>query len=128
MTYRNKVVWSEGMFLRPQHFQQQERHFESRIQRCLIAFTGFFWGFRELEIDPDALSLGTIAVRRARGVLPDGASFDLDADGVPPLAFDFPPDAKDALVCLALPPLQEGIDSVIYDEDPASAARFKVAA
>jgi type VI secretion system protein ImpJ len=28
MTTNSKVVWSEGLFLRPQHFQQQERYFE----------------------------------------------------------------------------------------------------
>ena len=26
--FTRKVVWSEGMFLRPQHFQQQERYLE----------------------------------------------------------------------------------------------------
>ncbi|MDR0702303.1 MAG: type VI secretion system baseplate subunit TssK [Azoarcus sp.] len=128
MSYKNKIVWSEGMFLRPQHFQQQERYFESRIQRGLTTFTGFPWGFDELEIDPDALCLGTITVLRARGVLPDGTSFDLGGDGALPLAFNLPPDAKNAKVCLALPPLREGVDSVIYDEDPVSAARFRAVA
>ncbi|MDR2365062.1 MAG: type VI secretion system baseplate subunit TssK [Zoogloeaceae bacterium] len=128
MSHKNKVVWSEGMFLRPQHFQQQERYFESRIQRGLTAFTGFFWGFGELEIDQDALSRGTVAVRRAKGILPDGTFFDLAGDSALPLAFDFPPDAKDAKVCLALPPLREGGESVIHDEDAVSSARFRAAA
>jgi type VI secretion system protein ImpJ len=130
MSHKNKVVWSEGMFLRPQHFQQQERYLESRIQRGLAAFTGFFWGFGELDIDPGTLPQGTITVRRAKGVLPDGTSFDLGGDGALPLAFDFPPDAKDGKgtkVCLVLPPLREGVDSVIYDEDPVSTARFRAA-
>ncbi len=31
----NKVVWSEGLFLRPQHFQQQDRYFERYVEtRC----------------------------------------------------------------------------------------------
>ena len=35
MTISNKVVWSEGLFLRPQHFQQQDRYFERYIDgRC----------------------------------------------------------------------------------------------
>ncbi|MDR1462980.1 MAG: type VI secretion system baseplate subunit TssK [Azoarcus sp.] len=127
MSYKNKAVWSEGMFLRPQHFQQQERYFESRMQRGLTAFAGFFWGFSELEIDSGALSLGTVVVRRAKGVLPDGTPFDLDGDDALPLAFDFPPQVREAKVCLALPPLLEGVESVIYDEDPASVARFNVA-
>jgi len=33
MSGERKVVWTEGMFLRPQHFQQQERYLESFTQR-----------------------------------------------------------------------------------------------
>jgi hypothetical protein len=91
------------------------------------AFEGYFWGFGVLEIDPDALGLGTILIRRARGLLLDGTPFDLAADEARPLAFDFPPHVKDATVCLVSPPLREGVESVIYDEDGASAARFGAA-
>ena len=31
MTQNNKVVWSEGLFLRPQHLQQQERYLERYV-------------------------------------------------------------------------------------------------
>ena len=31
--WRNKVLWTEGLFLRPQHFQQQERYFEQIVDR-----------------------------------------------------------------------------------------------
>ena len=35
MSQSNKVIWTEGMFLRPQHFQQQDRNFQSWIEtRC----------------------------------------------------------------------------------------------
>jgi len=124
MSDKNKVVWSEGMFLRPQHMQQQERCFEAYVRRCVTAFQGYFWGFCALDVDDEALGLGTVLVRRAQGLLPDGTPFDLAADDVASLAFDFPPDARDAKVCLVLPPLREGEESVIYDEDPTSAARF----
>ena len=32
MSLDSKVVWSEGMFLNPHHFQQQERYLEKYIQ------------------------------------------------------------------------------------------------
>ena len=39
MTWHNKVMWTEGMFLQPQHFQQQDRfitrHIDARINRVL---------------------------------------------------------------------------------------------
>jgi type VI secretion system protein ImpJ len=128
MSYINKVVWSEGMFLRPQHFQQQERYIESYVQRCVTSSTGFFWGFSELEIDPNALKQGMIVVKRARGLMPDGTPFDLNEDKIQPLAFDFPPTAKDTRVCLVLPTLRDGAESVIYDENATSTARYKAEA
>ncbi|MDR1424982.1 MAG: type VI secretion system baseplate subunit TssK [Azoarcus sp.] len=127
MSYKNKVVWSEGMFLRPQHFQQQERYIESNSQRRVAAVTPFFWGFSTLDLDPGALGQGLIEVRRAQGVMPDGTPFDLEADAISRLAFDFPLETRGAKVCLVLPPLRDGTENAIYDEDSASAARFKVA-
>ncbi len=32
MSWNNRVVWSEGMFLRPQHFQQQDRYIETLVE------------------------------------------------------------------------------------------------
>ena len=32
MSWHSKVVWSEGMFLRPQHFQQQDRYLEALVR------------------------------------------------------------------------------------------------
>ena len=46
-----KVVWAEGMFLRPQHFQQQERYLEFFAHARALTSQPYFWGFRELTID-----------------------------------------------------------------------------
>ena len=32
MSWRNRVIWSEGLFLRPQHFQQQIRYLEQFVE------------------------------------------------------------------------------------------------
>lgn len=124
MNNKNKVIWSEGMFLCPQHFQQQERYLESYIFRCVSSYVNFHWGFSKLELDSEAFTLGTILVRRAKGVLPDGTPFDLNADTQQPLAFDFPADVKNGTVCLVLPALIENIENVIYEEETSSASRF----
>src|SRR3546814_1266068 len=51
-------LWSEGMFLRPQHFQQFERYLEGLLQQRAAALHGFFWGFSHLALDRDALAVG----------------------------------------------------------------------
>ena len=37
MEYAQKVLWSEGMFLTPHHFQQADRYYEHLITRRLKA-------------------------------------------------------------------------------------------
>ena len=32
MSWYNKVIWSEGMFLRPAHFQQHNRYVENLVE------------------------------------------------------------------------------------------------
>ena len=36
-TMKNKVIWQEGLFALPQHFQQQQRHCEYLLNRRLDA-------------------------------------------------------------------------------------------
>ncbi len=45
MTWRSKVVWSQGMFLQPHHFQQEARHVEHVIDLRVRAAAPHAWGF-----------------------------------------------------------------------------------
>ena len=45
MSDANRVLWSEGLFLRPQHFQQQDRHTEALVRGALQAGQLHAWGF-----------------------------------------------------------------------------------
>lgn len=45
----NRVVWSEGLFLRTQHFQQQDRHAEALLRAALLAAPWQPFGFTPLE-------------------------------------------------------------------------------
>ncbi|MDB5801550.1 MAG: type secretion system baseplate subunit TssK [Rhodocyclales bacterium] len=103
MSWFSKVVWSEGLFLRPQHFQQQDRHIEWLVEARTKSAGPFFWGFTHLDIDEAALNIGKIAIKSASGILPDGSPFDFPAAHNGPIAFDFPADVKESVVCLALP-------------------------
>lgn len=101
--FNRKVVWSEGMFLRPQHFQQQERYLEFFSHARALAAEPYFWGFRELVLDVEALALGKIALLSAVGVFPDGTPFSFPGQdvGIAPLEVD--KSCKDECIYLALP-------------------------
>ncbi|UCE31648.1 MAG: type VI secretion system baseplate subunit TssK [Burkholderiales bacterium] len=124
--WRNKVVWSEGLFLRPQHFQQQERHFEYAIDRRARSSSGYGWGFERLELDPASLGVGKLQINAARGVLPDGTLFAFPEHDPPPAALDIPGACKDELVFLALPVARAGVASTALEAPaPDSLSRFR---
>ena len=125
MTINNRVVWSEGLFLRPQHFQQQERALERHVEIRTSALRANGWGFTELELERDLLATGKLAVRRARGVLPDGTPFSMpDDDPVPP-ALDVPTATRDRTAYLALPQRRAGAVEVAPTGTARQVTRFQ---
>lgn len=118
MSDRSKVIWSEGLFLRPQHFQQQERYFEAYVEGRLGSLQSNAWGFEEIELDRDVLAIGKIAIRRARGVFPDGTPFSTPDRDPPPPPLEVAKEARNTRVQLLLPLRRTGtLDS---DRRPGS--------
>jgi type VI secretion system protein ImpJ len=124
--WNKKVIWSEGMFLRPQHFQQQERYFSNLIELRAGALRPYPWGFSELKLDEQLLSVGKIAVVSARGVFPDGLPFNIPGDDEPPLPLDVADAAKDQEVVLAVPLRRHPLEEVDPEDRKESLARFTV--
>src|SRR5262245_35331236 len=52
-----KVVWFEGLFLQPQHMQQQERYLERYANLRSASLVPHSWGFTHVELDPAFLSI-----------------------------------------------------------------------
>jgi type VI secretion system protein ImpJ len=114
-----KVVWSEGMFLTPHHFQQWDRHYEDLLVRQRRIAEPRGWGLTELKINEDALANGEFIISRASGVLPDGLLFDVPDRDVSPksrqigTSFD---SKKDGLaIYLGSPLVKPGTPSVRMD-------------
>lgn len=125
MNIKNKVVWSEGMFLRPHHFQQFEHYLASNAQIRQESAAGYFWGLRELEIDTDALLLGKIIVANAKGILPDGTAFSFHG-AAGPAALEVPAGTFGQRVFLALPRYRDESEEVVFDDADDSLARYAV--
>jgi type VI secretion system protein ImpJ len=103
MSSNNRVVWSEGLFLRPQHFQQQERHLERYIEGRSRDLRAHSWGFTELELERDLLTIGKLGLRRAAGVFPDGTPFAMPDDDPLPAPLDMTSQVRDQKLFLAIP-------------------------
>lgn len=108
MTGDSRVAWREGLFLRPQHFQQQDRFVESLVRSRTGSLTPYPWGLADLSLDDSLASLGKFAVSRCAGAMPDGAPFSIPGDLPPPEPLAVPQDTRDAIIYLTLPARQSG--------------------
>jgi type VI secretion system protein ImpJ len=126
MSWNSKVVWSEGLFLQPQHFQQHDRYWERYIEGRTRALLGYSWGFLSLELDRAALALGKVQLSAARGIFPDGTPFDFPGEDAPPTAIDIAPELKDELIVLAVPVRRPGAEETDAINGEHNLARFMV--
>jgi type VI secretion system protein ImpJ len=110
VSWENRVIWSEGTFLQPQHFQQHDRYLESLVELRTSGLRPYAWGFLDLALDQSLLELGKLAVLSARGVLPDGTPFECPARDPLPPPLEIPTTLRESLVVLALGVRQPGVD------------------
>lgn len=112
MRQMQKILWTKGTLLTPQHLQAQDRFLEDLLGFQLANLTFFPWGFSRLEVDAEALAGGTLALTAATGLFPDWLPFDLPATGpLPPpkpLKEAWPADATWLDVYLAVPEHRPG--------------------
>ncbi len=122
MSWTNRVIWQEGMFLRAQHFQQQDRWVENLVRARVARLRPYPWGVTELAIDRDLLAVGRFAVLQATGIFEDGTLFTLPRDDDHPTPLDLTSGIRNQVIYLALPIGQAGSVEVAYGE--ASEARL----
>ncbi|HEY3519367.1 MAG TPA: type VI secretion system baseplate subunit TssK [Gammaproteobacteria bacterium] len=103
MSWKNKIIWSEGLFLRPHHFQQHDRYLEDYVEGRSRALRNHSWGFTELTLDKDQLAIGKLVIASAQGVFPDGTPFNIPDDDRPPPALELAATVRDTRVYLAVP-------------------------
>ncbi len=126
MSWDNRVIWSEGLFLRPQHFQQADRYFERLVRSRVGSLRPYPWGLTALKLNRELLSLGKFAIEEAKGVLEDGTPFSIpdDADHPPPL--DIAENTRNSVIYLALPAYQPGAQEAAPADATETVARLAV--
>ena len=124
MSWENRIVWGEGLFLQPQHLQQQERYFDRLVRTSTGPLRPFAWGLTQLDIDKDLLTLGKFALRSAAGILPDGTPFAIPDQDDHPRAIDLPEAVRNSIVYLMLPTRQPGAVEAAGPEHTETVARF----
>jgi len=124
MSLDSKVIWSEGMFLNPHHFQQQERYFERYINEKCSAYGGYGWGIHRLDYDKELLKLGKISLTSASGVFPDGTPFSFPDHNESPDVYGVPEHTSNQVLYLAMPVRRPGAIDVLARNDNQGLARY----
>lgn len=118
-----KVIWSEGLFIKPQHFQQSDRYNDAQWRLRAENFNHHTWGFTEFAVDEQYLSLGKVVLSRARGIMPDGTLFEL-GHGQEGVSLDIPDGVTNQRVMLVLPATPEGAIEARSDVETSLPTRF----
>ena len=75
MTNNAKILWGEGLFLRPQHFQHQDSYTDTLARHHNLAANPFAWGVRDLDLDVESLKNGILRFKRISAIFPNGDFF-----------------------------------------------------
>ncbi len=128
MFSNDKVIWKEGLFLQPQHFQQMERFFFGSMHAQFSAYNRYYYGLLKVKIIQDALANKTLSLQKACGVFPDGTFFSIPETGPVPLARSFSDllsyKQQSLIVYLALPFALPGQASVQDSRDSSFPTRY----
>ncbi len=126
MSQSNKVIWTEGMFLRPQHFQQQDRNFQSWIEIRCSGLQTFSWGLTRFELDQQMLALGKIALTFCQGVFPDGTPFSIPEQSTLLTPLEIPLDTKNTIIYFSLPVRRTTGKELTRDNDEDELSRYRL--
>lgn len=102
MSANAKPLWIEGMLVRPQHFQQLERHVERQREERLAGLVPFQWGIRRLAVDESLLPSGRFGLTAISAILPDGTPIEAPTQDLLPEPREVPKGSVSQRVYLAV--------------------------
>ncbi|WP_109465057.1 type VI secretion system baseplate subunit TssK [Albibacillus kandeliae] len=125
MSWDSKVLWTEGLFLQPHHFQQADRYTEALVAGLARRIRPYGWGVTAMEIDDEVLKVGQFALKSVSGLTHDGTVFRVPMTDDHPPALEVPTTIKDCIVYLTVPQRRQGATEVDMSGAEMSASRLR---
>jgi type VI secretion system protein ImpJ len=125
----SKVLWGEGLLLRPQHFQRQDQYHEHRLHKSIDAVHPYAWGVERLELDRDALASNVLRILALSLRFQDGELVDAPGpDELPPTVdlglLQTQPQQQTIMYYAALPGLKPFSGNFAQPGQDSNTARF----
>ena len=101
---KHRVLWGEGLFLRPQHFQIQDTYHNSQRALSIMLAHPYAYGISDIELDKQLLESNVLSFQNIYAVLPDGTIYQAPrTDALPKaLTLDTQDNGDDVYVFLSL--------------------------
>lgn len=101
---KHRVLWGEGLFLRPQHFQMQDTYHNSQRALSVMLAHPYAYGVADLQIDKQLLESNMLSFESLYAVLPDGTIYQAPrTDALPkPITLDTQNNGDEIYVFLSL--------------------------
>jgi type VI secretion system protein ImpJ len=115
----SKVLWGEGLFLRPQHFQRQDAYHEWRLAEATRTLHPYAWGVRRLKVDIEGLQSSVLRLEELSLVFPDGEFFSAPGEDALPAPLnlaDWPDQQTNQVFYAAIAPLRTTGTNAAMDE------------
>jgi type VI secretion system protein ImpJ len=106
MSHPERILWGEGMFLLPQHFQQNDCYWEDCVADVAASVHAHPWGVRAITWDKSSLGRGLLQAEQLELTFQDGAAFRAPAKAplpIPRQLADIPGLEAENLVYAVLP-------------------------
>src|SRR5262245_25087052 len=132
MIHPRKPVWTEGLFMTPQHLQQSDLYHEALLQARVQSALSYGWGITGVSFDERALVAGQLKLVKCHGFFPDGTPFfvgDRGEDSVEarPLEGSVPAALEALDIFLAIPHVRDANANISLDPAKVGPAHRYVA-
>src|ERR1700677_2033674 len=96
-----RILWKEGLFLRPQHFQKQDYLWQEAWFQLYLQQGGYAYGLSGFEFTKTLLAKGDLSISLLSGVMPSGVMFNFSGQSA--LSIHLPIGTENEWLVLALP-------------------------
>ncbi|MGP5203037.1 type VI secretion system baseplate subunit TssK [Psychrobacter aquimaris] len=124
---KNRVLWGEGLFLRPQHFQIQDTYHDSQRALSMMLVNPYAYGISDVQIDTQLLESNLLSFQSIYAVLPDGTIYQAPRTDTLPKAItlDTQDNGDEVFVFLSLEMVHSGGSNIQTDrsDNPARYVR-----